>query len=58
MRMSKKTRERDSKSKEQTAQDVTSEEKSGTKIAVRDHENNYYHDGDDGPLYGGALYSD
>jgi hypothetical protein len=56
--MSKKTRERDSKSKEQTAQDVTSEEKSGTKIAVRDHENNYYHDGDDGPLYGGALYSD
>lgn len=58
MRMSNKSSERDSKTKENAAQDVTSEEKSGAKIAVRDHEDNYYHDGDDGPLYGGSLYSE
>ncbi len=58
MRMSHKSREHDSKSRKNAAQDVTSEEKSGPKIAVRDHEDNYYHDGDDGPLYGGAFDSE
>lgn len=57
MRMSIKSSERDSKTKENAAQDVTSEEKSGAKIAVRDHDN-FYHDGDDGPLYGGAFDSE
>ncbi|MCE3014037.1 MAG: hypothetical protein LW878_13335 [Proteobacteria bacterium] len=56
--MSNKSREHDSKSRKNAAQDVTSEEKSGPKIAVRDHEDNYYHDGDDGPLYGGAFDSE
>ena len=58
MRMSNKMSERGSNPKEKAAQDVTSEEKSGAKIAVRDHEDNYYHDGDDGPLYGGSLDSE
>ena len=57
MRMSIKSSERDSKTKENAAQDVTSEEKSGPKIAVRDQDN-FYHDGDDGPLYGGAFDSE
>ena len=57
MRMSNKSREHDSKSRKNAAQDVTSEEKSGPKIAVRDQDN-FYHDGDDGPLYGGSLYSE
>ncbi len=57
MRMSNKASERDQKTNDNPAQDVTSEEKSGVKIAIRDHENKY-HDGDDGPLYGGAVDSD